>query len=171
MRAQRSEIALCVIDVQEKLFPKIEGHKGILAEMERVVRAFQLLGLPVIGTEQYPKGLGKMVEPLQSLVGTFHEKTHFSAAGALPQERRQWALVGIEAHVCVLQTALDLVERGCEVVVPRGAIGSRRDVDCRTAADEMRHAGVRITSVESLLFELLGDAKDPAFKDISALIK
>ncbi len=173
MRLKRGEIGLCVVDVQERLFPKIERYEEILVQIEQAVRAFQILGLPVLATEQYPRGLGRTVEPLRSLIDTFHEKTAFSAYEAIQKHgsARQWAVVGIEGHVCVLQTALDLVEGGYEVVVPRGAIGSRKHGDCAIASDEMRHSGVRITALESLLFELLGDAKVSEFKEISALIK
>ena len=177
----RKQAALLIVDVQEKLFPLVERSEDVLAAMEQVIKGFQILNLPIYATEQYPKGLGHTIEPLRNILGDdmqFFTKTTFSCLGdsaakkkLLSQPAKQWVLIGIEAHVCVLQTAKDLLAAGKEVVVLNDAISSRSIFDYSTAIAELRDIGVRISSAETVLFELIGDSKASEFKQISLLIK
>ncbi len=173
--------ALMVIDVQERLFPHLDHECEFLKGILKVTRGMQILGVPIIATEQYPEGLGKTVEPLRNLLGSEMKylcKTTFSC-GSDPAIRKilaelevqQVICTGIEAHICVLQTAWDLLELGKEVVVINDAITSRSIYDFSTAIAEMRDLGVRITSSETVLFEILGDSKAPSFKAISELVQ
>ncbi|HSN46760.1 MAG TPA: hydrolase [Casimicrobiaceae bacterium] len=166
---------LLVIDVQEKLLPAIHDHAAIAAGIAWLARVARRLDVPVAATEQYPRGLGALVPAIRELLpeGAVGSKNHFScvAAGCLPglpgADRAQVVLVGIEAHVCVLQTALELAEEGREVYVVADAVGSRRPYDRDVALARMRDEGVRIVTREMVVFEWLQEAGTPLFKDIS----
>jgi nicotinamidase-related amidase len=172
---------LLVIDVQEKLFEKVERPIEVMQKMLQAIRGCQILGLPIIVTEQYPKGLGSTVCGIKATLGEEYPsiaKTSFSCMGdekvmqtveALSVS--QWILVGIEAHVCVLQTAKDLLKKGKQVTVLNDAISSRSIFDYSTAIAEMRDCGARISSTETILFELMADASRPEFKQVIELIK
>lgn len=173
--------ALMVIDVQERLFPHLDHECEFLKGILKVARGAQILGVPILATEQYPQGLGRTVEPLRNLLGTemtYFSKTTFSC-GSDPaiekllkeMEVDEVILTGVEAHICVLQTAWDLLAMGKQVTVVNDAITSRSIYDFSTAIAEMRDLGVRITSSETVLFELLGDSKAPKFKAISELVQ
>lgn len=180
-RLLRSGTALLVIDVQEKLIKHEERSVEVLQAIQKAIKGFQILGLPIVVTEQYPQGLGSTVSGLKCLLGDqqrYLTKTTFSclADPSLKKEIqalgiKQWVLVGIEAHVCVLQTAKDLVREGVGVVVLNDAITSRSIYDFSTAIAEMRDDGIRISSTETVLFELLGNSEAPEFKKISLLVK
>lgn len=180
-RLTKQNTALLVIDVQEKLFPVVERAYEMTACIQKAVRGFQILGLPVFSSEQYPKGLGKTIPPLQSVFGEEHkplEKTTFSCLGdekvksvLLNSGIQHWVLAGIEAHVCVLQTAADLLDAGMKVVVLNDAISSRSIFDYSTAIAEMRDWGARISSTETVLFELVKDSRAAEFKQISQLVQ
>lgn len=173
--------ALMVIDVQERLFPHLDHECEFLKGILKMARGAQILGVPIIATEQYPEGLGRTVEPLRNLLGeemVYLQKTTFScgsdpAIGKMLAEMEvdQVILAGIEAHICVLQTAWDLLGMGKQVTVINDAITSRSIYDFSTAIAEMRDLGARITSSETVLFEILGDSKAPAFKAISELVQ
>jgi len=169
-----------LIDVQEKLFPLIDRSDEIARVMWKGIKAAQILELPFLVTEQYPQGLGRTIPYLKQELGSdqpIYEKTSFSAYhGELvktfdAEQVSTWILIGIEAHVCVLQTAKDLVSAGKRVVVLADGTSSRSLFDFSTALAEMRDFGVRISCLESALFELLGDATNPLFKSVSQLIK
>lgn len=166
-----NKTALLIVDMQEKLFPMIDRGDEILKAICKVLKGFRLLNLPVFVSEQYPQGLGETVEPIKR--ENFHPivKTTFACNAILSEPYSQWVVVGIEAHVCILQTVIGLLKAGKEVAVLNDAISSRSIFDYSTAIAEMRDAGARITSSETLLFELLKDAKHPQFKAISGLIK
>lgn len=180
-RLIRTGTGLLIIDVQEKLFPYIENSCAVMQALQKVVRGFQILQLPIFVTEQYPKGLGHTVLVLKGILGKeqrFLVKTSFSCLDerSIQEELQnalieQWVLVGVEAHVCVLQTAKDLLAQGKQVVVLNDAIGSRSIYDFSTAIAELRDCGARISSVETILFELLRNSKALEFKEISQLIK
>ncbi len=164
-----------VIDVQKKLLPAIHDHATVAANVAWLVRAAQRVGVPVAATEQYPQGLGPLDEAIRALlpdaaVGT---KNHFScvAAGCLPglpgTDRAQVVVAGIETHVCVLQTALELIEDGREVYVVADAVGSRRPADRDLALARMRQEGARIITREMAIFEWLKEAGTPLFRAIS----
>ena len=135
--------------------------------------------MPVIGSEQYPRGLGPTVEPLAGLIGeTPAAKNTFSCARdtGLREKiaaagRPQVIVTGIETHVCVLSTALDLVDVGYRVLVPHDAVNSRREADKKWALERLRQAGVTITSTESTLFELLERCDTDDFKTVAKLVK
>ena len=171
--APRSQ--LLIIDVQARLVPAIADHESVVAGVLWLVRAAQKIGVPVAATEQYPKGLGHLVPTVRELLpeGAVATKMHFSAVAArclqgLPgAERPQVVLCGTEAHACVLQTALELVEEGKEVYVVADAVGSRRQLDRDLALWRMREEGVRVVSREMVAFEWLGEAGTPLFRDVS----
>jgi nicotinamidase-related amidase len=171
--AQRSTVL--VIDVQKKLLPAIHDHETVAANVAWLVRAAQKIGIPVAATEQYPRGLGPLDDSIRALlpesaVGT---KNHFScvAAGCLPglpgTDRAQVVVAGIETHVCVLQTVLELIEDGREVYVVADAVGSRRPADRDAALARMRQEGARIITREMAIFEWLKEAGTPLFKEVS----
>lgn len=171
-----------VVDVQEKLLPLIAECERITHSHRRLLGGAQNFELPVLATEQYPKGLGRTVEPiraaLQSSKSPVLEKPTFSAWAQaevreelLRLDRSQVLLSGIETHVCVQQTALDLRSRDYDVFVCADAVGSRVRLDHDTALDRMRQAGVVVTTVESVLFELCRRCDTPRFKRMLDIIK
>lgn len=182
-RLNRANVGLLVIDVQEKLFPYVENSCMVMQAMQKAIRGFQILQLPIYVTEQYPRGLGGTVPTLKGILGEgqrYWAKTTFSCVAdeAIKQELcssktkiSQWVIVGIEAHVCVLQTAKDLLEEGKQVIILNDAISSRSIYDFSTAIAEMRDCGARISSTEAVLFELVRDSKAAEFKELSQLIK
>lgn len=178
---QPSQTALLILDIQERLFSKIEQGPSILNALWKVVQGFQLLNLPIFITEQYPAGLGATIAPLQTLLGQQYQpliKTAFCCLddpaiekNLFSSEKLQWVVVGLEAHICVLQTVKGLLKRDIEVVALNDAVGSRSIFDYSTAIAEMRDAGARVSSSEIILFELIKDASHPQFKSISQLVK
>jgi nicotinamidase-related amidase len=177
---RRGESVLLVVDVQERLLPAIDGHEQVAAAADRVVRAAVELGVPVLCTEQYPRGLGPTVEPIRSsLAGApILEKMAFSCCGAAglmdrlgAMGRSQVILVGIETHVCVMQTVLDLLAAGYRPYVAADAVSSRFATDRQTALERMRQAGAVVTTSESVLFEWLETAAAAEFKAVSRIVR
>jgi nicotinamidase-related amidase len=170
--------ALLVIDAQEKLMERILDRDQVIANSVRLVKAAQLLHLPVWATEQYPKGLGPTVGPLAELIPQRPAKTTFQCC-AVPQlleqlygrQIRHLTLVGIEAHVCVAQTALELLGLGFRVQVPADAVGSRHKIDWEFALRRLEHTGATISTTEAALFEWTETSDRPEFKAISALVQ
>jgi nicotinamidase-related amidase len=170
--------ALLVVDLQEKLLKAIEGRERLLANAVRLVRAAQILGIPVLATEQYPKGLGPTIEELVVLIPDRPAKTAFHCLGA-PGIGEQLAelgirhvtLVGIEAHVCVAQTALELLRLEYAVQLPADAVASRFAIDREYALRRLEHAGAVVSTTEAVLFEWVGGSEHARFKEISALVK
>jgi nicotinamidase-related amidase len=166
---------LLVIDLQEKLLPAIHDHERVAADVLWLVRAAQRIGVPVAATEQYPRGLGRTAKAIRDLLpeDAVATKNHFSCVaaqclGALPgADRPQVVIAGVEAHVCVLQTAIELLEEGKEVYVVADAVGSRRTEDRDFALARMRQEGARIVTREMVVFEWLGEAGTPLFKEVS----
>lgn len=174
----RDDTALVVIDVQEKLLPAIDNKDTVLTRTRLALRGAEILGVPVIATEQYPRGLGKTVPELAPHIKTPLEKVCFSSTGASGWTEklheigvRKVLIVGIEAHVCVQQTALDLLHGGYQVYIAADAVGSRRSEDKEWALHRLARAGAIITTAEAAVFEWTESAGDPKFKDISRLIK
>jgi nicotinamidase-related amidase len=168
---EKDRAALVVVDVQQG-FSRYECFEDVCASAQKLVDAARMLGVPVIVTEQYPKGLG----PTAIEVGEARrvEKTVFSAARADGFDlggRDQAIVCGIEAHVCVSQTVHDLLGQGVEVHVPVDAVGSRHDVDYDVGLAKMERAGAVPSSVETALLELCERAGTPEFKEVQALIK
>ena len=168
--------ALVVVDVQEAFRKAIPDFDRIARATGTLIEAAEAIGIPVLITEQYPKGLGETVPEVAEHLpeGTRPlEKIIFSAAEAegFDLEGRDQALVcGIETHVCVNQTALDLLQDGIDVQVAEDAVGSRTDENKRVGLHKMERAGAEITSVETALFELVGRAGTDEFKKVQRLI-
>lgn len=170
---------LLVVDVQEKLLPAIPRAEELIAKCRRLIEGANLLGVPVFATEQYPKGLGPMAPRLAELIPHRPQKLRFSCAEVLnwgpaaeqADDRHQVVVIGMETHVCVLQTALDLVAQGYQVFVAADAVASRSEFDWKFALDRMAASGVVITTSESVLFEWCEVSGTPEFKQISAWLK
>lgn len=170
--------ALLIVDVQEKLVARIERAPLIIANCARLVRAANELKLPVWATEQYPKGLGSTVAPLAELIPHRPAKTTFHCC-AVPElveglhgrGVRHVTVAGIEAHVCVAQTALELLNLGFLVQMPADAVASRGMIDWEFALRRLERAGVVVSTTEAVMFEWVERADCPAFKPISNLIK
>lgn len=178
VRLRRDRTALLVIDVQERLLPVIDGHDELEVRIRTAIEGAKALGVPLVATEQYPKGLGPTVPSLAGLLASPVEKLSFSCCGvegvdrALAEAGPQAVLVaGIETHVCVLQTVLDLIERGLTPVLLADCTGSRHRLDHEVALERMRAEGATVSTVESALFELVGVAGSDEFKQISRLVK
>jgi len=168
---------LVVIDVQDKLMPHIVNGDHLVANCLKLVRAAEILDVPCQVTEQYPRGLGPTVAELKDVLPTPLEKVRFSSAEVLLQagcvsydERDQIVLVGIEAHVCVQQTAFDLLAQGLRVHLAVDAVSSRNTQDRDVALRRMADAGATITTTESVMFEWCELAGTEKFKQISRLI-
>jgi nicotinamidase-related amidase len=174
------EAFLVVIDVQER-FRTVQKEFGrMLAGAVRLTRAFRLLELPILVTEQYPQGLGPTVRELEDALGESGAlaKTCFSSCGSeefsrklRDLDRRQALVCGIETHVCVSQTVHDLLQRGFTVQVAVDAVESRNPIDREVALSRMERSGAILTTSEAAAFELLGDAKNPKFREVQALFK
>ena len=171
---------LIVIDVQERLAPAMHDLPRFLRNTEILMRAAARLQVPMIVTEQYPKGLGRTVEAIAALAPpeAVVEKISFSAAGSDGFERRfselgrdEPVICGIEAHVCVLQTALRLRERGPKTWMVRDATTSRQPDSANAAYERSAAAGVDLITTEMAVFEWLRQAGTPLFREVSALIK
>jgi nicotinamidase-related amidase len=169
-----------VVDIQEKLLPRIDGADRIVERSVRMIEGAKVLGVPVIATEQYPKGIGPTVEPVRQALGdaTVLEKTAFSSLGdsKVVEAVRATAaktlfLVGIEAHVCITQTALDGLDMSLAVHVVTDAVGSRDSGDRDVALRRIESAGAALVTSEMALFEWVKDASSPAFKGVLNLVK
>jgi len=172
--------ALLIIDIQERILPVINNHQLIVDNTLKLIKGFKVLGLPIYFTEQYPKGLGPTTNSIAEELGDLKpfDKMSFSCSGAgdLFEEFKkknlsQIVISGIEAHVCVQQTVLDLVENNFQVNLAADAVSSRKEKDYQTAVDRMRNHGAEISTTESILFELLNVCGTPQFKEISKLVK
>jgi len=174
----REDSALLVIDVQETLIKLIADRKRIEWNIRRLLDAAQALGLPIAATEQYPERLSPTVPELKQRIGAAPDKLCFSA-GVCGDIFERWTrdsrhrilVCGIETHVCVLQSALDLTAAGFEVYLAVDAVGARYGVDHDTALRRLESAGVILTTTETAFFEWCRTAEAPEFKQISALAK
>ncbi len=176
-----SKTALVVVDIQEGFRNAIPDFAVIASRASTVVRGFQILSIPVFVTEQYPKGLGHTAEEIRLVLPEdfeVFEKTAFSSCGAGPfvteLEKlgvKQVVLCGLETHVCVNQTAHDLLERGFDVHLLMDCLCSRFEHDKAAGLAKMQMSGVVPSSIEMSLFELMRDAKNANFKEIQAIIK
>ena len=178
MLLNASDSSLLIIDVQEKLFEKI--HNNILASQVILdtIDVYSTLELPIIYTEQYPKGLGPTIEIIKNKLKNLSiltkiEKTSFSCFYKTSKklETKQVVIVGIETHICVLQTAFDLLIAGHDVFILEDAVGSRKLRDKKMALERAKQNGIEIVSLEMLVFELLRDSKHKHFKKLSKIIK
>ncbi|MEZ5942543.1 MAG: hydrolase [Planctomycetaceae bacterium] len=169
---------LLVIDMQEKLLPAMSDGNFTTKNCTALIRGAGLFEIPVSATEQYPRGLGSTVPQLAELLDSPVEKTRFSSAESFdwslelrPEDRDQIVLVGIEAHVCVLQTALDLISRGFQVYVVTDATTSRTDENKQQALKRITDGGGTLINTESVLFEWCECASHSQFKQVSQIVK
>jgi nicotinamidase-related amidase len=173
----RNDTGLLVIDLQTKLLDKIPHKSNIITKTFQLVEGAKILGVPVFATEQYPKGLGSIVIGLAGRLPHKLEKVSFSC-GVLPEvieyfkskSVQKILLAGIETHVCVLQTALDLMGQGFLVYLAVDAVGSRHERDGEWALRRLETAGVVLTTAETALFEWVEKAGTSEFKEISRLV-
>lgn len=176
-----SKSALFVCDIQERFRPLISGMPAVVDTARRMVRGANILSLPVVVTEQYPKALGGTVAELKDVLSPSSpvvSKTRFSMLTPevhellrARQNVSQVLLVGIEAHVCVLQTALDLLEGGYEVHILVDGVSSQRALDRAAGLQRAAQSGAFLVTSEMALFQLMGDAKAERFKEISKLVQ
>jgi nicotinamidase-related amidase len=190
LKLKKEDTVMVGIDFQEKLMPAMKGKEELEEAAVKLFKGCRILGVPVVMTQQYTKGLGETIssivaaltEPIgdetERGIYTVVEKTSFSAVGeptfleALEKLGRKTVIIaGIEAHVCVQQTVIDLLEKGYTVFVANDCIASRSNNDKKYSQRRMGDAGAVGSTYESILFELLGGAKEPGFKQISALVK
>lgn len=180
MRFLKEDSVLVVIDMQEKLLPHMANKEQLVNNTTKLILGARELGVPVIYSQQYTRGLGNTVEEIARLQPHFSytEKTSFSCMKSedfkneiLRSGRKNVIVCGIEAHVCVLQTAVELVENLYHTVVVKDCVSSRKQSDMDTAFERMHHEGVLVTSYESILFEMLATASDEHFKAVSKLVK
>ncbi len=174
----RGDTALLVVDVQEKLIGAITGGARVVWNVRRLVDGAKLLGLPVVATEQYPEGLGPTVPVLAERLGPVPSKTSFSCGGCpglfeglRDRGVHKILICGIETHVCIAQTVMDLLADGWRVYVAADAVGSRFELDHRIALGRMDSCGATLTTTEAALFEWCAAARSPEFKQISRLAK
>ena len=178
MLLERAKSLLLLVDMQERLVPAMAGAGDVTANCSILLRAAQELAVPALASEQYPKGLGATIPALADLAPRRLEKLEFSAYAnpAIKDElsragRKQVVLCGIEAHVCVLQTGLELVEAGFQVFVAADAVASRRSESREVALHRLGRAGATLITAEMALFEWLRSASAPEFRAISKLIR
>lgn len=179
----RQRAALLVVDIQEKLAPAMPAHvlEQVLRNTLILIDAAQRMGLPVVVSQQYPKGLGPTVSALEAVLPPTayrFDKVEFSASSGLPPQligattgRDQWIIAGMETHICVYQTARGLVDRGLEAYVVVDAACSRTKLNWRIGCDLIAKAGATVTSTETVVFDLLGRAGSEDFKALSRAIK
>lgn len=176
----REKSALLVIDIQEKILAVMEKSEQVVKNSLNLIKGFKSLNIPIFYTEQYPKGLGPtsaaLLKELEGL--SVIQKMSFSCSGVpnfftrlIDNNVSQVIIAGIECHVCVQQTALDLLANGFQVNIAADATSSRKEIDYRYALDRMRAHGAEITTSEAILFELLTVAGTDEFKEIAKIIK
>ena len=176
----RETTGLLIIDIQQRINAVMKFRVRVVRNTAKLIQGFGILELPIFITEQYRKGLGPTEKPILDALTQpdIVEKLNFSCCAAQPlmkqlreKKIQQLVVCGIETHVCVLQSCLDLLAEGFQVHLVTDAISSRKKLDHLTAIDRMRDAGVILTVMESVLFELLARAGTAEFKQISSLIK
>lgn len=171
-----------IIDIQEKLSDVVDSFDDVVSNVEKLIKSLDLLGVPIIVTEQYPQGLGGTVIELSQIIHHADkvEKTTFDCFNSKDFAKlietkyknvKHVILCGIESHVCVIQTALSALRKGFDVHVVADAISSRKKNDKKIAISRMQREGVKLTSTEMIIFQLIEDAKDEKFKELIKIIK
>ncbi len=180
MKLDKKNTIAVIIDIQERLFPVMAEKEAMLQNTKKMIGGLAVHEVPVMVTQQYTKGLGETLPELSGLIKDFSpiEKTVFSCydepdfISALEEkDRKNVVIAGIESHVCVLQTAIDLKDAGYNPIVVFDCVSSRKESDKALALERFRHEGIMVTGMESLLFELTRGAKEPGFKEISKIVK
>ncbi len=169
---------LMIIDIQERLIKAVPQPEALQRKAEILTQSAALLNVPVIFTEQYPQGLGATLSSLAVANSQTFAKTHFSAlkepeikTAVWDSHKKQVVICGIETHICVCQTAQELLQNGFEVFVVADAAGSRHDFEHQTALAQLMHEGAHIVSTETVVFDWLESSKNPQFKVVQSLIK
>jgi nicotinamidase-related amidase len=180
MLMKRGQSCLVIIDAQERLVPAMSDPRRVIYNCGRLMQAAQRLGVPIVVSEQYPEGIGPTMVDLRPFLPEEGAvpKLEFSLTASAEAMRRieasgrgQMIVVGTEAHICVLQTALSFKERGLDVFVVADAVASRKVENERLAMDRLRQSGVFVVGTEMVLFEWLGQAGTPEFKALMPMIK
>lgn len=176
----REDAALVIIDIQEKLFPLVAEKKKVLRNLRKIIQFAKIINMPIILTEQYPKGLGQTIPEIKELLpdiepiekiefNSFHSKKFREAVESLGV--KTLIIAGIEAHVCISQTSIEGVNNGYRVCVLSDAVSSRYPEDKEVALERMMQSGVIIASTEMVMFELLRKAGTREFKEVLEIIK
>jgi isochorismate hydrolase len=177
---KKETTALLVIDLQERILPVIRNYEIVLENTIKLIKGFKVLQLPIYYTEQYPKGLGPTSQKILSELEGYSaiQKMSFSCSGAEnlfdelhKKKLSQIVVCGVESHVCVQQTVLDLIVNDFQVDIAADAVSSRNEIDYNIALERMRTLGAEVTTTESILFELLEVCGTPEFKEISEIVK
>lgn len=180
MRITKENTTGLIIDIQERLYPVMWGKEKFLKNCQILIQGLNELGLPLVVTQQYTKGLGETIEGIKSVLPEFShiEKREFSCCDEpsvnlklAELQTKNVIICGIESHVCVLQTAIDLKEAGFNPVVVMDCVSSRSPESIELAKERFRFEGIMMTSTESILFELIRSSAAPEFKAISKLVK
>ena len=183
MLIDAAKSSLLIVDVQERLLPAMTAGNSVLKQSAILLKAAKALDVPIAVSEQYPKGLGHTVEALLQDIGNapVFEKSSFSCwrddglrrhfSAHHDAGRPQVIIAGIEAHVCVAQTAIDMAQAGFGVFVVADAVSSRAEASVALALSRIGHSGIEVVNTEMAVFELLGKAGTPEFRELSALIK
>ncbi|OHY82971.1 isochorismatase family protein [Marinobacter sp. AC-23] len=176
MLMNSEQSTLLLIDVQERLMPAITHGQEVVSQCVTLATIAGLLDIPVLATEQLPEKLGPNVEAVKELCNQTFPKYHFDACPdglveRLPEGRQHVVIAGCETHVCMMQTALSLIDAGYKVWVVADATGSRNEFDRDVALDRLSVSGARIVTVEMVAFEWMRHCKHPAFRDVQMLIK
>ncbi|NLY26332.1 MAG: isochorismatase family protein [Alcaligenaceae bacterium] len=174
MKMNANQSVLLVVDLQERMLPHIQDSESVCSHTAWLMDIAHHLNVPVLMTEQYPKGLGLTVPALRARMKPENilEKTHFSAVSEgnllthAQADRDQWVLVGTETHVCVQQTALDLIEQGKQVYLVQEAVTSRKAHDKNLALSRLQALGAQLVSREMVAFEWLQKANTPEFREL-----
>lgn len=172
--------ALLIIDIQERILPVISNYQRVVDNTLKLIKGFKVLGLPIYFTEQYQKGLGSTSPEIMNELGDLKpfDKMSFSCSGAVElfeefkkKKLSQIVICGIESHVCVQQTVLDLIANEIQINLAADAVSSRKEIDYKNSLDRMRQHNAEVTTTESILFELLKVCGTPQFKEISKIVK
>lgn len=177
---RKEDTALLIIDIQERILGVMQNKEALIENNLKLIKGCKILSVPIFYTEQYPKGLGETAASLKAELENYEaiQKMTFScyAAGDLfetleSQKIKQVIVSGIESHVCVQQTVLDLLANGFQVDLAADAVSSRKETDYKIALERMRNNGAEVTTTESVLFELLNICGTDEFKSVSKLVK
>ena len=179
MKIKKEQTAAVVIDIQERLLPAMHDKEQVLKSTVTFLKGLRLLEVPVYLTQQYTKGLGNTVSEIREAAGTdaYLDKLRFSAYEELkkvlkdPSEQKFVLICGMESHICVLQTAIELKEHGYQPVFVADCLASRKKEDMDIALRRAEQEGILLTSCESILFELTEAAGTEVFKAVQKLIK
>ena len=181
MKILAEDTMALMIDLQEKLVPVIQDYDKLISNAGTLVKGLRALDIPMVVTQQYTKGIGMTVPVLRDIIGekfSYTDKLTFSCVQneeimeqIKASGRKNIVIFGIEAHICVLQTVIDLLELGYHVILVEDCVGSRRESDCLTGKKRALMEGAIPTSYEAILFELTRAARTDVFKQISNLIK